>query len=183
MTEKDKEFAKLVMDNPTYLGIHNESQDHFQLPREGTTCSNYKIEEPQLSMVTPTEGGFSATKITPGSIRDLREEIEWGVPLPDKDIRNFLNGFFRVSSSNQHTVLVPAQKWNTLSLYQKFQLFLTCNSNFAFAKEQKLWTRDFMMTITDEKLILEILNKKDDWVFLLTRLHANGPTESFEFVL
>lgn len=191
------------------LGIHVESNDPFQLLLESTfslhdISNGSSEEESQFSMVIPTEDGFIATKIFPENIHDLRGETglplsnvegyqlvrdvgysipEWGVLLPDKDIQSFLNGFFRISSSNQHRFIVSVQKWNALSLHQKFQLFLTCNSNFAFAKEKKLWTHDFMMSLTDEELILEILTKKEDWIFLITRLNAAGPTESFEFVL
>jgi len=212
MTDKKseiKEFVRLLNATNTFSGIHNEllgihikSNDLFQLPLESTfsfhDISNGSSDEESRSIVTLTKNGFNAYQSSPEGMYDLLDETvegyqlvcdvgysipEWGALLPDKDIRSFLNGFFRISSSNQHRFLVPIQKWNALSLHQKFQLFLTCNSNFAFSKEQKLWTSDFMMTINDEELIVEILTKKDDWVFLLTRLHAIGTTESFEFVL
>ena len=82
---------------------------------------------------------------------------------------------------NNCIVIVNIEKWNSMTIFEQFQLYVNHNPNLFFSEGSKRIKNDEMKTISDESVILDMLSKSEYFLFGLQR--NNGITGTLEVVL
>ena len=141
------------------------TNDGFGL--EPPNISNF-LDDSDFYPITPDGStDFKRMKI----FSSLEENIPDTISVSKDQFNGFLAGYHLLSKNSGQLVLIPKTKWNDLTLCEKFHLYLKYNNHIFFFKEEErvLWDNSYLLTITDETIILDILAKKHNWQYLLRR--------------